>query len=164
MRMRRNDWLVVALGAVLLAGPLVDDAFARRPRTRLSATANGRRLKALRRATFLLYATTSFSVNGQTRVRRGLSRAITANCPGDLKTLVLPAVVSCYGSYTEARRTGAKEWSRNDGILVTIESLVDNRAVGSFSGAFDPGPSHAVDPPVTVESGSFAIVLTEVGV
>jgi len=71
-------------------------------------------------------------VNGQTRVRRGLSRAVTANCLGNLKTLMLPAVVSCYGSYTEARRTRAKEWSRNESILVTIDSLVDNRAVGTF--------------------------------
>jgi hypothetical protein len=103
-------------------------------------------------------------VNGQTRVRRGLSRAVTANCLGNLKTPMLPAVVSCYGSYTEARRTGAKEWSRNESILVTIDSLVDNRAVGKFSGALDPGPSHASDAPVTVEGGTFSIVLTETGV
>ncbi len=155
---------MLALSGVLLAGPLIEDAFARRPRSRLSATVNGRRLKALRRATLLLYATTSFSVNGQTRVRRGLSRAVTANCPGDLKTLVLPAVVGCYGSYTEARRAGAKEWSRNEGILVTIESLIDARAVGKFSGTLDPGPSHSGDPPVTVEGGTFSIVLIDIGV
>jgi hypothetical protein len=164
VRRSRTSWLVLALSAAVLAGPLMDDAVAKKPKARFSARVDGKRVKALKRAIVLLYSTTSFSVNGATNVRRGVVRTVTANCLGNLKTLVLPATLSCYGTYTEARRTGAKDWARNDGMAVTVESFDGSRAVGTFHGTLDPGPSHAGDPPVTVESGSFSIVLTDVGV
>jgi len=161
---RGRSWLAVALGAVLLTGSLIDDAAARKPKARLSATVAGKRLKALRRATFLIYSTTSFSVTGQTNVRHGLSRAVSAACLGDLKTLVLPTTLGCYGTYTEARRSGARDWQRNEGMQVTIASFDGTRAVGTFQGTLDPGPSHAADPTVGVENGAFSIVIRESGV
>lgn len=164
MRISRSGWLVALLGAVVLAGPLIGDAVAKKPKARFSAMVDGKRRKALKRAIFFIYSTTSFSVNGATKLRRGVSRTITANCLGDLRALVLPATLGCYGTYTEAGRTGAKDWARNNGMEVTLESFDGSRVVGTFRGALDPGPSHASDLPVTIEGGSCSIILTDVGV
>ena len=160
MQRSRKGWLVVAMGmTVALAGPMVDEAFAKKAKSSFTAKVAGKPMKALKGQIFLLYTSTSFSVAGQTGVRRGLSRAIQAVCLGNLKTLALPATINCYGSYTEARRKSAEEWSRNDGIQVRIETFDGSRATGTFSGALDATPSHPSDPPVAVESGSFSIVI-----
>jgi hypothetical protein len=163
VRTSGRGWLVVTLGVAALAGPLVDHALAKRPKARFSARVDGKPLKALKRAITLVYSTASFSAAGPTKIRRGVTRTITFSCLADLKTLVPPAPLICYGTYTEARRTGAKDWSR-DGMEVTIQSVDGDRVAGTFRGTLDPSPSHAGDPPVTVEAGSFSIVLTDLGV
>lgn len=152
----------MALGSVVLAGSVIDDAFAKKATVRFSATVDGKRMKALKRASLGLYAPTSFSVAGQTGVRRGVSRAVTANCLGNVKSLALPATVDCYGTYTEARRHGAKDWSRNNGLQVTIDSFDGSRVVGTLRGTLDANSSS--DPPVTIEGGSFSVILRDVGV
>ena len=163
----RSNWLVVALGAVLLAGPLVGDAFAKKPKSRLSATVNGKRLKSSKRAVMGLYATASFSVNSATRLRHGLVRSITVNCgPVDIKAVALPiTLTACFGAYTEAPRhtAGFKQWLSN-GIDLTVESFDGSRVVGTFRGALAPTSANASDPPASVEDGSFSLVLTDTGV
>jgi hypothetical protein len=164
--MWRKSWLVVVLSAVALAGPMLGDARAKKPKPRFTARVNGKPLKALKRAVTLVYSTTSFSLAGPTKPqpRRGLSRTITASCLGNLKTLALPATLSCYGTYTEAGRHGAKDWVSN-GMEVTIQSLdATNRVVGAFRGTLPATTAHAGDPPVAIEGGSFSIVLTDIGV
>jgi hypothetical protein len=150
----------MALGALLLSTALIDPAFARKPKTRFVAKVNGKRLKAPRRATFFIYTTGSFSIAGAT-TQRGASRTVTANCLGDLAAVAPHTTLSCYGTYTEVRRRKpAKDWQRNEGMQVTINSFDGTRAVGSFSGTLDPSAAHATDPPATVTNGVFSVVVT----
>ena len=164
MKMQRRAWFAVALGWGMLLGPQLEAAFAKKAKSSFSAQVDGKRLKASRRGSQGIYATTSFSVAGQTGVRHGLSRTVTAACLGNLKTLVLPAALDCYGSYIEARRHGSKEWSRPSGLQVAIESFDGTRVVGTLQGALDPTAPHASDPPVTVLGGRFSIILRDAGV
>jgi hypothetical protein len=156
---------VGTLGAIVLAGSAIGDGWAKTPKVRFSATVNGKRMKALKRATFLTLASTSFSVIGQSKPRKGVSRAITALCgPGvDLRSLALPATLACYGSYVEARRKGSKEWVRPNGIEVTVESFDGSRAEGTFRGTLDTTVAHAGDPPVAIEEGRFSVIARDTG-
>jgi hypothetical protein len=150
----------MALGALLLAGPLIDPAVAKKPKTRFVAKVNGKRVKAPRRATFFYYSTVSFSIAGAA-TQRGVTRTVTANCLGDLAAVAPHATLDCYGTYTEARRRKpAKDWQRNAGMQVTIDSFDGTRAVGSFSGTLDPSPAYPTDPPATVTNGVFSVVVT----
>ena len=164
MNMQRRAWFAVAFGWGVLLGPQIEAAFAKKAKSSFSAQVDGKRLKASRRGSQGVYATTSFSVAGQTGVRHGLSRTVTANCLGNLKALVLPATIDCYGTYTEARRHSAKDWSRSNGLQVTIESFDGTRVVGTLRGGLDPTPAHASAAPVTVKDGRFSIILRDVGV
>jgi len=164
---RRSRSLVVTLAAVVLAGPLLQNAVAKKPTPRLSATVNGKRLKSLKRATIGLYSTASFSVNGATKPRRGLVRSITVNCgPVNIKTVALPTTLTdCFGAYTEAGRTAAafKQWT-SGGMELTVESLDGGRIVGTFRGAIQPSGANPGDPPASVEGGRFSLVLKDTGV
>lgn len=163
MRIRRRAWFVMMLAAVLLAGPLVNDAHARK-KARLSATVNGKRLKSLKRAVIGLYAATSFSVNGATRPRRGLVRSLTVNCgPVDLRAVTIPITLTgCYGAYTEAGTVPFKQWV-GTAVELTVDSFEGSRLVGRFRGTLDI-PGTPGDPPATVEDGSFSLVFTDTGV
>ncbi len=156
---------MAALGAVMLAGLVSGDASARRAKTRLVATVNGKRLKGSR-PVIALYSTASFSVNAAAKPKRGIVRTVTANCgPVNIKTVALPITVTgCYGSYTEApsRHGTFRQWT-GTGIEVTVESFDGTRIVGTFQGTLVI-PTHAGDPPATVERGSFSIALTDTGV
>ncbi|MFN8546120.1 MAG: hypothetical protein U0807_18215 [Candidatus Binatia bacterium] len=158
----RSRFLMVVGSVALLAGPLVRDGFAKKAKSRLSATVDGKRLKASPRALVALSSSGSFSVNGQTKVQKGLSRAVTVNCLGNLGVLALPATLTCYGTYTESRKHGSKSWQSN-GMELTVESFDGSRTVGTFRGTLDPASAHASDPPVSIEHGSFSLVVTSVG-
>jgi hypothetical protein len=164
---RRSHWLVMTLAAVVLAGPLIEDAVAKRPKSHLSATVNGKRLKSSKRGIMGLYATSSFSVNGATKPRRGRVRSITVNCgPVNIKTVALPITLTdCFGAYTEAGRKAAdfKQWT-SGGMELTVESLDGDRIVGTFRGAIQASGANPGDPPASVEGGTFSLVLTGTGV
>ena len=156
--------LGVALGALVLAGLRVDDALAKKPKASFVATVNSKRLQGSQQGITALYATTSFSVNGATKPRKGITRTVTVNCLGNLGALSLPATMDCYGTYTEAKKHGAKSWQRNNGMSLTIESFDGSRVVGTFHGMLDPAPAQPTDPVVVIERGTFSIVVTQIGV
>lgn len=167
--MRRSGWLVVALGAVLVAGPLIDYAVAKKPKSRLSALVNDKKLKASKRGLLGIYSTTSFSVAGATKARRGVVRTATVNCgPVDVRTVAPPiALTGCFGSYTEAgKRSSFRQWT-GAGMELTVDSVDGNRISGTFRGilvdASSANPSDA-STETEIEEGSFSIVLTDIGV
>lgn len=167
LRIKRSNWLVMVLGAVLLAGPLIGDAFARKPKPLLSATVNDKRLKSSKRGIVGLYATTSFSVNGATKVKRGLVRSITVNCgPVNIKAVPLPnTLTSCYGAYSESRSKGGpafKQWT-GTAVELAVDSFDGSRIVGRFRGTLDI-PQDPGDPPAAVEDGTFSLVFIDTGV
>ena len=85
-----------------------EHAFAKKAKSRLLAVVDGKRYKSSKRALIGVYATTSFSVNGASRKRHGIVRSITVNCgPVDIKTVVLPVTLTCFGFYTEAGKTSS---------------------------------------------------------
>ena len=117
MRVLGMVLLAVALGAVVLVGPAIDDAAA----------------------------------------SRGASRALFANCPGNLGSLALPATPDCYGDYGQNGKSGLKSWAGN-GLQVTVESFDGSRVVGTLRGTLAPTASHPTDQPVTIEDGSFSVI------
>jgi hypothetical protein len=154
--------LAVALGAVVLVGPAIDDAAAKKAKIRFTAQVDGKPLKGAKRQVVFINAGTSFSVTGQTKVRRGAHRALTAACSGNLASLALPATLDCYGDYGEYSRTGLKSWTglqivNGYGLQVTIESFDGSRVVGMLRGTLASTTSS--DPPVTIENGSFSAVV-----
>lgn len=159
----RRSWFVVASSAIILAGPLVEAAVAKRPRARLSATVDGKRLKSMKRVALGAVATTSFSVNGQTKPRRGRSRSITVLCgPVNIRLAVLPTTLTgCYGTYLETQPF--KQWDSNS-MELTVESLDGTHTVGTFRGTIQPSLSNPSEPPVSIEGGSFSIFLLDTGV
>jgi hypothetical protein len=145
---------------------MVDEGFAKRPRSTLKATVDGKRFKASKRGLIALYATASFSLNASTKLKRKVVRSINVNCgPVNVKTLTLPATVTaCYGAYTEAPSHGSlRQWT-GIGIDVTVESVEGGRIVGTFGGMLDQASPNTGDPPVTLEGGRFSLVLTDTGV
>jgi len=165
---RRSAWLVTALAAILAAGPLVDAAFAKKQKAGFSAVVAGKRLRSAKRAIVGLYTTTSFSVNVQTRVRRGVSRALSINCLGtDLKIITPPAPIpQCFGFYTETRVRrggGLKQWT-SAGMEPTGTSFDGTKLEGTFRGVIGPSTSNPTEPPVTVEGGSFTVFVRDLGV
>lgn len=151
--------LAVAMAAGWLAGPLVEPGLAKKPQARVTARIDGKKFKGQKIGTVVLYAPTSFSVNTQTRPKRGISRALTVNCgPGiDLLALALPSpTLPCFGIYqiNRLRGGGQQTWIGPTATMeLVVESLVDTRVTGTFRGAI---PSSDPDtPPVTIEEGRF---------
>jgi hypothetical protein len=160
---RRLVWVL----AVVLAVPLLDDAQARRPRARLSASVDGKRFKAWKRGLTGIYSTASFSAGGSTKPRRGMIRTLQVACAGvDIKTVTLPfAPTLCTGIYQEnnIRTGGLKNWSAL-GIELTADSFDGSRMVGTFRGVIGPSTSNPTEPPVTVEGGTFTVYVVDTGV
>jgi hypothetical protein len=158
---------VLALGAVVLNATLVDDGLARRRKSRLVATIDGKRFKGWKRATGGVYSMASFSAQGSTRPRRGISRTLAVACAGvDIAAVPLPVTPTptfCTAVYDELNiRTGAfKAWA-SLGMEVTVTSFDGSRLVGAFRGTVQP--ADPVDAPVTVENGTFNVSVLNVGV
>lgn len=172
MRVSRRSWLVVVVGAVILAAPMIDDAVARKQRSRFSAMVDGKRLKGWKRATFATYATTGFGVIASARPRRGVVRSLSVDCVGvDLRTITLPvfwpdfsSMPECFGFYLETRlRGGLKQWT-SAGMEVTVDSFDGTRVVGTFRGIIQPSTSNPSEPAVTVEGGRFSVFVRDAGV
>ena len=152
--------LLAVLAAALVAGPLLEPALAKRPKAKMSARIDGKKLKGLKAATSILYATSSFSVNTQTKVKKGVSRALTIACgPGiDLRTLAVPSQpLSCFGIYQVNPVRGGNQQTylgATQTMELVVESVVDTRVTGTFRGTIPHSTDPAV-PPVTVEEGQF---------
>jgi hypothetical protein len=161
--MWRSGWvLAVALGVVLGAVAPDDALAARRKKSRIVTYVNGKKVKTWKPTTYGSYAPTGFSVGGGTKPRgRRAIRQVTLTCGIlDIATVTLPTTLDCYASYTESetRRTPFEQWV-SYGILVTIESYVDGRVSGTFSGTIQPFITDPGEPPVTVENGTFSVLL-----
>jgi hypothetical protein len=152
--------VLAALTAALLAGPLLGPALAKKQKAKMSALVDGKKLKGMKAATSILYATTSFSVNTQTKPKKGFSRALTVNCgPGiDLRALAVPSQpLSCFGIYQITAQRGGNQQTyigATQTMELVVDSIVDTRVTGTFRGTLPHSTDPAV-PPVTIEDGSF---------
>jgi hypothetical protein len=163
---------VAILGAVLVSGSIVDEAVARRQRSRMSAQVNGKRLKGLKKATFGTVVPTGFGVITMAKRRRGVQRSLSVDCVGgDIRTLPLPvfwpgfsSVPQCVGTYLEnSRRSGLKQWT-SLGLDVTVNVVEGTRIEGTFRGVIGPSTSNPTEPPIAVEEGSFSVFTRDFGV
>jgi hypothetical protein len=152
--------LPAALVVAQLAGPLLGPALAKTQKARVTALVDGKKFKGQKTGTIILYATTSFSVNTQTKPKRGISRALTINCgPGiDLRALALPSPrLACFGIYQINRLRGSggqQTWiGPTQTMELVVDSIVDTRVTGTFRGTI-PSDDPAV-PPVSIEEGRF---------
>lgn len=161
-------FVVAALSAALLVGPLLGPALAKRQKAKMTALVDGKKLKGAKTGTIILYATTSFSVNTQTKVKKGVSRALTVNCgPGiDLRAIPVPsAPLSCFGIYQINRVSGGglETWiGPTQTMELVVESIVDTRVTGTFRGSL-PSDKPGVAP-VSIEDGRFTAFIRSVGV
>jgi len=161
--------LLAVLAAALLAGPLLAPALAKRQKAKMSALVDGRKFKGMRIATSILYATTSFSVNTQTKVKKGVSRALTIVCgPGiDLFALPVPSQpLPCSGIYQVNPARGGDQQTYlgpTQTMELVVESIVETRVTGTFRGSIPHSTDPAV-PPVTIEEGRFTAFVLNVGV
>ena len=161
--------LLVALAAALVSGPLLQPALAKKAKASMTARIDGKKLKGMKAATSLIYATTSFSVNTQTKPKKGFSRALTVNCgPGiDLRALPVPSQpLSCFGIYQITSLRGGNQQTYlgpTQSMELVVESIVDTRVTGTFRGTLPHSTDPAV-PPVTIEEGRFAAFILNIGV
>lgn len=134
----------------------------------MTARVDGRKFKGQKAGTIILYATTSFSVNTQTKPKRGVSRALTVNCgPGiDLRALAVPSPpLSCFGIYqiNSLRGGGQQTWiGPTQTMELIVESIADTLVTGTFRGSIpsnEPGVA-----PVSIDDGRFAVFIRDVGV
>lgn len=162
----RRRWLLLALGAVLLAGPLVHDGYAKKPKSFCKAFVNGKRLKAAKRGGLIGSLTsTGFSVAGATKPKRGLVRTVTVTCGlVNLRAVPLGTTLSgCFGSYTEAG-SGFREWT-GPGMELTVEAFDGSRLNGRFRGVLvDASTANPTDASAFVEDGTFSMTLRDLGV
>ena len=161
--------LLAALAAALVAGPWLQPALAKRQKAKVTAKVDGKKFKGLKIATTILYATTGFSVNTQTKPKKGFSRALTVNCaPGiDLRALVVPSQpLSCFGIYQVTALKGGNQQTflgPTQTMELVVESIVDTLVTGTFRGTLPHSTDPAV-PPVTIEEGRFTAFINDVGV
>ena len=160
--------LLAALAAALVAGPMIRPALARQ-KAKMTAKVDGKKFKGLKIATSILYATTGFSVNTQTKPKKGFSRALTVNCaPGiDLRALPVPSQpLSCFGIYQVTALKGGNQQTflgPTQTMELVVDSIVDTRVTGSFRGTLPHSTDPAV-PPVTIEEGRFTAFILDLGV
>lgn len=167
MTRRARTWLLILLVGTLVVGPLVTEVSARKRKPRFVALVDGKRFKSTKRAAILLYAPTGFSVNGQTRVKRGVSRFISVSCLG-VDLMIDPmtnVVLPCLGIYQEniVRGGGGQRTWLSEGMELTIESIDGSRVTGSFRGIIQPDTSNPSEPAVAIEGGAFSEVLPSLG-
>jgi hypothetical protein len=161
--------LLATLAAALVTGPMLQPALAKRPKAKMTATIDGKRFKGLKIATTILYASTGFSVNTQTKPKKGFSRALTVNCaPGiDLRALPIPSQpLSCFGIYQITALKGGNQQTYlgpTQTMELVVESMVDTRVTGTFRGTL-PHSTDPTVPPVTIEEGRFTAFILNVGV
>jgi hypothetical protein len=161
--------LLAVLAAALVAGPLLEPALAKRPKAKMTATVDGKKFKGMKNATSMLYATTSFSVNTQTKVKKGISRALTIVCgPGiDLRALPVPSQpLSCIGIYQINPVRGGDQQTYigpTPTMELVVESIVDTLVTGTFRGTI-PHSTDPAAPPVTIEDGRFTAFMLSTGV
>jgi len=165
--LRRYRWLLVALTAVLLAGPLAHDGSAKKPKTFFKAVVDGKKLKGSKLGRGGSLASTSFSVYGATKPRRGIVRTLTINCgPVDLRTVPPGTTLTCYGDLTQAggRTDSYRNWT-GTGMDLTVDAFDGSRVSGSFHGilvnASSAKPSNAS---AVIEDGTFSVILLNLGV
>ena len=165
----RRRWPLLVLSAALLAGPLVQDGYAKKgPKSFFKTYVNGRKLKGSKRGLSGFLAGSGFTVAGATKQKLGLVRTVTITCgPVDLST-VPPAttLTGCFGSYTEAgSRTGSfRQWT-GTGMELTVDSFDGSRVIGSFRGILvDASSANPSDASASVEDGTFSVALTSIGV
>jgi hypothetical protein len=168
MEKPRRRWLLLALSAVLAAGPLVHEGYAKRgPKSFFKAVVNGNRLKASKRGLLGALAGSSFSVAGATKPRRGVVRTVTVNCgPVDLPSVPPSTTLTgCFGSYTEkGTRESFRQWT-SSAMELTVGSFDGSRLTGSFRGALaDASTANPSDAVTSIEEGTFSLVLTDLGV
>jgi hypothetical protein len=157
----RSRWLLLALSALLLAGPLVQDGHAKKPKTFFKAVVDGRKLKGSKLGRGAIVAATSFSVYGATKPKRGIVRTLQIVCgPVDLGAVPPGTTLTgCYGDLTEAGgRTGSfRNWS-GPGVDVTVDAFDGVRVSGSFHGVLVNASSANPTPaPAIVEDGTFSV-------
>jgi hypothetical protein len=161
--------LLAAVAVALSTAPLVGPALAKKPKAKMTARIDGKKFKGLKIATSLIYATTSFSVNTQTRPKKGFSRALTVNCgPGiDLRALPVPSQpLPCFGIYQITALRGGNQQTYigpTQTMELVVESIVDTRVTGTFRGTLPHSTDPAV-PPVSIEEGSFTAFYRDTGV
>jgi hypothetical protein len=164
---RGRGLLLAALAAALLAGPTAESV-AKKHKARLTARVDGKKFKGSKRGTFFIYAPTGFSVISQTKVKRGVSRAINVSCGQiDLRTVAVPiGPLQCYGFYqvNVVRGPGSQTTWISQGTELTITSFDGVSAVGSFRGVVGPSASSPGEAPVTIENGSFFAFVLDNGV
>jgi hypothetical protein len=151
--------LALALVAAILAGPMAESASAKKQKSRLSARVDGKKFKGSKKGTFFTYAPTGFSVISQTKVKRGVSRAISVNCGQiDLRTAAVPTPpLQCFGFYqiNVVRGGGGQTTWISQGIELTVAAFDGVSASGSFRGVIGPSSSSPTEAPVAIEDGSF---------
>jgi hypothetical protein len=165
----RRPWLMLALAAVLLAGPPLPDGHAKRSKSFLRTVADGRRLKASKRGIQGYLAGLGFTVSGESKHRHGVYRTVTVTCgPVDLAT-VPPAttLTGCFGSYTVqgSRASSFRQWT-GAGLELTVDSFDGDRLIGTFRGVLaDASTANPIEEsaPATIEEGTFSISLFNLG-
>ena len=163
----RRPWVMLALGAILVAAPLVPEAHAKRTKSFVKTFVDGKKLKASRRGIQGFLAGSSFSIAGATKPKRGVVRTVTVNCgPVDLTTVPPGTTLTgCFGSYTEAGgKTGSfRQWT-GTGIELTVDSFDGTRVTGSFQGVLvDASTANPSDAAATLEGGTFSVALFSLG-
>jgi hypothetical protein len=165
--MKRSRWFLLALGALLLAAPPVRDAEAKKPRTFFKALVDGKKFKGAKRTRGGAFASTSFSVYGATKPKRGVVRTIQIVCgPVDLRTVAPGTTLTCYADLTHAggRASDYRQWS-GTAVSVTVDAFDGGRASGSFQGLLEvPGSANPTPAPAVVEGGIFSLPLTDLGI
>ena len=111
-------------------------------------------------------ASTSFSVYGAAKPKRGIVRTLQIVCgPADLRTVPPGTPLTCYGDLTQAGgRTGSyRNWT-GLGVDVTVDAFDGRRVSGSFRGIMVNASSANPTPdPAAIENGTFSLDLLNLG-
>lgn len=165
--MKRSRRFLLVLSALLLASPLVRDTEAKKPKTFFKARVDGKKLKGTKLGRGGSLASTSFSVYGSTKFKRGVARTLFINCgPVDLRTVAPGTTLICYGDLTHAgnRASDYRQWS-GTAVELTVDAFDGSRVSGSFRGVLEiPSPGNPTADPAVVEDGTFSVILLNVGV
>ena len=165
--MKRSRWFLLVLSALLLASPLVRDTEAKKPKTFFKAVVDGKKLKGSKLGRGGSLASTSFSVYGATKPKRGVVRTLFINCgPVDLRTVTPGTTLTCYGDLTHAggRASDYRQWS-GTAVELTVDAFDGSRVSGGFRGVLEiPSSGNPTADPAVVEDGTFSVILLNLGV